>query len=61
MRKLLAPIVSLFIDPNLEHLLYRRTVGPLDAAVGAKVVRAGVDLVDTKAFVDGAGKVGDKL
>ena len=36
-------------------------VGVLDAAIGTGVVGTGIDLVDTKAVVDGVRKLGGKL
>ena len=36
-------------------------VDALDAAIGAGMVRAGVDLVDVKPFVDGVGEVPGNL
>ena len=36
-------------------------VDALDAAVGAGMVGAGVDLVDPKAVVNGAGKLGSEV
>ena len=51
------PIGSLFVSDHGEHL-GQDMVDALDAAVGAGVVSAGVDLVDPKAVVIGVSKLG---
>ena len=54
------PIGLLFVAEHGEHL-GQGVVDALDAAVGAGVVGAGVDLVDPKAVVNGAGKLGSEV
>ena len=49
------PIGLLFVSDHGEHL-GQDVVDALDAAVGAGVVGAGVDLVDPKGVVDGASE-----
>ena len=54
------PIGLLFVSDHGEHL-GQDMVGAIDAAVGAGVVGAGVDLVDPKAVVNGASKLGSEV
>ena len=54
------PIGLLFVSDHGEHL-GQDMVDALDAAVGAGVVGAGVDLVGPKALVYGASKLGSEV
>lgn len=54
------PVVLHHVDAHGQHYGHG-VVDSLDAAIGAGVVRGGVDLVNTNAFVEGVGGSGGKL
>ena len=60
MRKHLVPVVLSLVSAHGEHFGHG-VVDALDTAIGAGVVRAGVDLAGVKAFVDGVGEVRGKV
>ena len=59
-RELNIPVRLLFVADHSEHEGHG-VVDTLDAAVGARVVEAGGNLIDAKADVEGEGKFGTNL
>ena len=54
------PVLLLFVAAHGQHQNHG-VVDSLYAAIGARVVRAGVDLVNVKSFVEGKGELRGKL
>ena len=54
------PVSSLFVADHGEHKGHS-VIGTLDAAVGARLVGAGGNLINAEAVVEGEGKFGEKL